>query len=88
EHRLDVVMYLDKYSKSRQQNDILTLPIYDATINDVHTFSKYCRDVLDILFENQRGLLKAESTLLNNIEFAFLEFVEPVSKVEKMRFNI
>jgi len=81
-------MYLDKYNKSRQRNEILTLPIDDKTVNDVHTFSKYCRDVLDILFENQRGLLKAESTLLNDIEFAFLEFVEAVTKVEKIRFNI
>jgi hypothetical protein len=85
-NRLNVVQYLDKYTKARPRNNILTLPIDDKTINDVLDFSKCCRDVLDIYFHNQKEL-RAKSTL-NNMEFAFIEYIEPTIKVEKKRFNI
>jgi hypothetical protein len=85
-HKLNVVQYLDKYTKKTPQINIPTLPIDEKTINDVHSFSKYCHIVLDIYFLNQKELLRAKST--SNIEFAFLEYTEPITKVEKIRFYI
>ena len=84
-NKLNVVEYLDKYTKARPRINIPTLPLDDKTINDVYGFSKCCRDVLDIFFHNQKELLRAKS---NNIECAFIEYIEPITKVKKMRFDI
>jgi hypothetical protein len=86
-NKLNVVQYLDKYTKARPLNNILTLPIDDKTIDDVLSFSKCCREILDVFFHNQKELLEAKSTL-NNIEFTFIEYIEPIINVKKIRFNI
>jgi hypothetical protein len=87
EHNLNVVLYLRRYSKLIPQNSMEYLPIDDETIDDVHNFTKYCRHIFDIFFENHRSLLKARNTS-NRIQFAFLGYKEPTTWIIKKDFNI
>jgi hypothetical protein len=41
-----------------------------------------------LTFGNHRALLEAKNASLDSIEFGFLEFKEPETKISKMRFNI
>jgi hypothetical protein len=87
ENNLNVVLYLRKYSKLTPQNSMEYLPIDDETIDDVYNFTKYCRHIFDIIFGNHRSLLKARNTS-NRIQFAFLEYKDPITKIVKKEFNI
>jgi hypothetical protein len=80
--KLNLVLYLKDYNR---WSNIDFLPIDDDTIDDVHNFSKYCRNVFDVIFNNHRELLEAT---LSGIEFSFLEFKEPVTTLTKKRFDI
>lgn len=88
QHKLNVVVYLNKYNKLNRQNNIDYLPIDDKTIDDIHNMSKYCRNVFDVIFDNRRALLEAKNTALNSVEFDFLKFKEPTITISKMKFNI
>jgi hypothetical protein len=84
---LNVVLYLKKYNKLIPRNSMDHLPVDDETVNDVYNFTKYCRHVFDIIFDNHRALLNAGNNS-NSIQFVFLEYKEPTSRTIKKEFNI
>jgi hypothetical protein len=84
---LNVAIYLRKCNRMKPQNSMDHLPIDDRTIEDVHNFTNYCRHIFDIFFDNHKSLLKSGSHP-NGIEFDFLEYTEPRTKIIKKYFNI
>jgi hypothetical protein len=87
EHNLNVVLYLRKYNKLIPRNSMEHLPADDRTIDDVHNFTKYYRHIFDIIFDNHRALLDAGNTS-KRIQFVFLEYSEPTTRIIKKEFSI
>jgi hypothetical protein len=84
---LDVVLYLRKYNKLVPQNSMESLPTDDETIVKIYNLTKSCHHIFDIIFDNNRALLKVGKTS-DRIQYGFLDYKEPTTKIIRKEFKI